>query len=153
MPAQAATIGTAIRLRRQEIGLTQEELAERIGDGIRQSDISRMERDRVQMPRPARFRAIAAALELQPGELLLLAGWPGAMTESARPDRTDEHQEPLALADDPIGDIQNDNTGRRLSRVLEQSHVVQSRFLDVARRYEQTVAHWRRHFGVTVDRK
>lgn len=74
----SATMGSAIRTRREELGLTQEELAARIGGGIRQSEISRLERGRVTLPRRARLEAIAAALNLPVGELLARSGWAGA---------------------------------------------------------------------------
>jgi transcriptional regulator with XRE-family HTH domain len=60
------------------LGLTQEELAERIGCGVRQADISRLERGRVVLPRRDRLERIASALELTPGELLVRSGWAGA---------------------------------------------------------------------------
>lgn len=44
------TFGRIIRERRIELGLTQEELAERIGESVRQSDVSRMERDYIILP-------------------------------------------------------------------------------------------------------
>ena len=76
--AGAGTLGQAIRQRRAELGLTQEQLAARIGGGVRQSDVSRLEADRVTLPRRQRLERIAAALGLPPGELLVRAGWPGA---------------------------------------------------------------------------
>jgi transcriptional regulator with XRE-family HTH domain len=74
------TLGHAIRSRRTELALTQEELAERIGEGVRQAEISRLERDRVGLPRRARLERIATALELPLGELLARSGWAGADT-------------------------------------------------------------------------
>ncbi|MEA2511933.1 MAG: Helix-turn-helix domain [Thermomicrobiales bacterium] len=72
------TLGTVIKERRLALGLTQEELAERIGDGVRQAEVSRLERDRISLPRPQRLRRIALALDLLPGELLARSGWAGA---------------------------------------------------------------------------
>jgi transcriptional regulator with XRE-family HTH domain len=72
------TLGQVIRSRRIELALTQEELAERIGEGVRQAEVSRLERDRIMLPRRARLEAIAAALELPLGELLARSGWSGA---------------------------------------------------------------------------
>jgi transcriptional regulator with XRE-family HTH domain len=69
------SLGVAIRIRREELGLTQEELAERIGEGVRQTDIARLERDQIQLPRPDRFGAIARSLELSARDLLIRAGW------------------------------------------------------------------------------
>jgi transcriptional regulator with XRE-family HTH domain len=71
-------LAQVIRERRAELGLTQEELAERIGCGVRQADVSRLERGRVVLPRRDRLERIAAALDLAPGELLVRSGWAGA---------------------------------------------------------------------------
>jgi transcriptional regulator with XRE-family HTH domain len=75
---RADTLGEAIRLRRAELGLTQEELAERIGEEVRQSDISRLERGKIGLPRAERLARIAEALDLPMGELLARSGWAGA---------------------------------------------------------------------------
>src|SRR5688572_24178143 len=72
------TLGGAIRRRRAELGWTQEQLAARIsaeGEYVRQSEVSRLERDRVGLPRRARLERIAAALGLSLGELLARSGW------------------------------------------------------------------------------
>ncbi len=69
------TLGTFIRERRQDLGLTQEQLAERVGDTIRQSEISRLEHDRVSLPRRDRLEHLAAALDVSIGELLVQTGW------------------------------------------------------------------------------
>jgi len=68
-------LGEAIRARRRELGLTQDELAERIGGHVTQSDISRLERGLIALPRVKRLEAIAAALDLEVGVLLLHSGW------------------------------------------------------------------------------
>lgn len=69
------TFGHIIRQRRTELGLTQEELAERVGESVRQSDISRMERDYISLPRRERLEALANALDVTPGYLLMHSGW------------------------------------------------------------------------------
>lgn len=69
------SLGHFIRRRRLELGLTQEELAERIGETVRQAEVSRLENDRIALPRRARMVAIAGALEVSLGELLLRSGW------------------------------------------------------------------------------
>lgn len=74
----AATLGQLIRDRRMELNLTQEELAERVGDGVRQSEISRLERNRVTLPRRRRMEELAAALDIPVGLLLARSGWVGA---------------------------------------------------------------------------
>lgn len=72
-----ATLGETIRARRDELGMTQEQLAQRLGVGFRQSEISRLEHDRVTLPRRPRLEQLAAALEFNVGELLLRSGWAG----------------------------------------------------------------------------
>jgi transcriptional regulator with XRE-family HTH domain len=78
------TLGKVVHARRLRLGWTQEELAARIadlgGETFRQSDVSRLERDRVTLPRRARLEHVAAALGLPIGELLALSGWAGAET-------------------------------------------------------------------------
>ena len=75
-----ATLGETIRARRDELGLTQEQLAERLGYGVRQSEISRLEHNRIHLPRRERLEQIAEALGLPLGELLAASGWSGAET-------------------------------------------------------------------------
>ncbi|MDQ3655385.1 MAG: helix-turn-helix domain-containing protein [Chloroflexota bacterium] len=75
-----ATLGQLIRERRMELNLTQEELAERVGEGVRQSEISRLERNRVTLPRRQRMEQIAEALDIPIGVLLARSGWAGAET-------------------------------------------------------------------------
>lgn len=72
------TLGQVIRLRRIELGLTQEALAERVGDGVRQAEISRLEHDGVALPRRQRLEQLALALEMPMGVLLARSGWMGA---------------------------------------------------------------------------
>ncbi len=74
----AVTLGQLIRERRMELNLTQEELAERVGDGVRQSEISRLERNRVTLPRRQRMEQLAEALDIPVGVLLARSGWIGA---------------------------------------------------------------------------
>jgi len=61
-----------------ELGLTQEELAERVGDAVRQAEISRLEHDKVSLPRRPRLEQLAKALDLPIGLLLSSSGWVGA---------------------------------------------------------------------------
>jgi transcriptional regulator with XRE-family HTH domain len=79
MKAAPQTLGQVIRRRRIELALTQEELAERIGEGVRQSEVSRLERDRIVLPRRERLERIAKAIQMPVGELLAQSGWAGAM--------------------------------------------------------------------------
>ncbi len=80
-PEAPGSLGAVIRQRRSELGWSQEELAARVsdeGDEVRQSDISRLERGRVGLPRRARLLRLAAVLGLAPGDLLARSGWAGA---------------------------------------------------------------------------
>src|SRR5687768_13060092 len=74
-PDTAITLGHVIRTRRLELGLTQEELADRIGERLTQSDISRIERGTIALPRRQRLEELATALGLGLGELLIRSGW------------------------------------------------------------------------------
>lgn len=71
-------LGQVIRERRVELGLTQQGLAEVIGAGVTQAEISRLEHGRVQLPRRQRLEQIARGLNLPLGELLARSGWAGA---------------------------------------------------------------------------
>lgn len=85
---QSRSLGAAVRQRRRELGLTQEQLAERASeqdDVVRQSDISRLECGRVSLPRRARVERLARALDLSPGELLARSGWAGNEPAPDRP--------------------------------------------------------------------
>jgi transcriptional regulator with XRE-family HTH domain len=91
--ADATSLGTTIRMRRRELGLSQEELAERIrihGVSIRQTEISRIELDKVTLPGRDRLEAIALALDMPLGELLSRSGWTLAHLYFDRAD----HEEP-----------------------------------------------------------
>jgi len=77
------TLGQVVRARRRDLGYTQEELALRVGDGIGQADISRIENDRVDLPRRSRLERLARALDLPLGSLLIHAGWSDAPREVA----------------------------------------------------------------------
>jgi transcriptional regulator with XRE-family HTH domain len=87
MPSPSpCSLGAVIRARRIALILTQEQLADRIG--VRQSDVSRPERGCVELPRRQRLEAIATALEMPVGELLLQSRWygaDGALTATASP--------------------------------------------------------------------
>ena len=75
------TLGKFIQRRRVELGLTQEQLADRIGIGVRQSEVSRLEHDRISLPRRQRLEQIALALDVSLGELLARSGWAEAEQE------------------------------------------------------------------------
>lgn len=89
------SLADAVRRRRRELGLTQEQLAERIsadGEYVRQSEISRIERGQVTLPRRERLERLARALEMTLGELLECSGWNGAA------ERFDEPPPPAVAA-------------------------------------------------------
>lgn len=75
------TLGATIRRRRQELGWSQEVLADRVsalGGRMRQSDVSRLEHGRVGLPHPDRLERLATVLGMPVGELLARSGWAGA---------------------------------------------------------------------------
>ena len=73
-----STLAQLIRERRQDLSLTQEELAERLGPNVRQGEISRLESGLIALPRRLRMEQLARALQLPLGALLLGSGWVGA---------------------------------------------------------------------------
>lgn len=75
MNARPSTLGKVVRARRQELGLTQEALAELLGEKVGQNYISQLERGKVQLPRRPRLELIARALDLALSELLARSGW------------------------------------------------------------------------------
>lgn len=102
-PAGTRAFGVVIQARRRERGWSQERLAREVaaqGDRtIRQSDISRMERNQVQLPRTARLQHLAAALDLTTLQLLALAGWGGAAAAVAEVASLQVAAEPPLAAD------------------------------------------------------
>lgn len=68
-------LGNAIRQRRLDLGLSQIQVAERMGSEFRQSDISRIEQGRVQFPRPQLLMELAGALNISIIDLMAEAGW------------------------------------------------------------------------------
>lgn len=78
MPAKSnvrfATLGDLARHRRLALGLTQEEIAARLG--VDQTWVSNIEKDKYKsLPAPARLRALAHALRLSLPELLAQLGY------------------------------------------------------------------------------
>ena len=72
------SLGQFIRERRLELGLTQQQLAERVDEHLAQAEISRLERDKVALPRRPRMERLAIALEIPLGVLLARSGWTAA---------------------------------------------------------------------------
>ena len=76
------SLGQYIRKRRSDLGLTQQELADRLGEeGVGQAEISRLERDQIALPRRRRMERLASALEVPLGALLANSGWTGVESE------------------------------------------------------------------------
>jgi len=101
------TLGQYIAERRSALGLTQEQLAERVGEGVRQSEISRLEHDRVLLPRRLRMEQIAQALDVPVGVLLLKSGWTGAEGISDGPGSgaAGEGQAGAGIQEVPVGRV------------------------------------------------
>jgi transcriptional regulator with XRE-family HTH domain len=97
------TLGTFIRMRRIALGLSQEQLAERMSDivhYVRQSEISRLELDKVTLPRRDRLVALGRALNVPVGVLLALSGW--GNQESSRTERLRRNTESDNQAESPV---------------------------------------------------
>ncbi len=111
------TLGQFIRANRLAMGLTQEQLADRVGDNVRQSDISRLEKDGVEFPRRERLDAIATALGVTLGDLLISTGWleieHAAMIEQIKddqepdPDGRDDAMAVLSAAKEMVAETAN----------------------------------------------
>lgn len=70
---RAQSLGSRIRERRLELGMSQADLAGEIGGNP--GDISKIEHGRVKLPRRPKLELIAQALQLPLGELLARSGW------------------------------------------------------------------------------
>jgi len=123
MHASTQTLGQAIRQRRVELGMTQEQLAVLIGEGVRQSEVSRLERDRIMLPRRERMEHIAAALDLKIGELLAMSGWAGAEAIGGTSLTAEPAGEPSGLSSERTWDHQGeDPTSSRRAIVRTRSN-------------------------------
>lgn len=79
-------LGVAIRARRLELGISQEQLAQRVSDDderVRQSDISRLESGQMTFLRSGQLQRIAAALDMSLADLLAHCGWAAAVALNA----------------------------------------------------------------------
>jgi transcriptional regulator with XRE-family HTH domain len=149
------TLGEAIKARRLELGLSQEELARRMVDHgdqtFRQSDVSRLERGKVALPHRDRLEHMAAVLGLSLGELLARSGWSGWCDRSVEAivpaDANGPGDAPIVVLDarDPVkwtdweepasGDArlrealaQSRRTIARSEHVLKQAKMLQANF-------------------------
>lgn len=66
-------VGPYVKARRMELGMTQEELGDALGRD--QKYISRLETEYSRFPAPSDLRALAAALQVRPADLLIAAGY------------------------------------------------------------------------------
>lgn len=73
-------VGPAIRQRREALGLSQEELAQRLGFDTRMRDIERIESGTILFPSWIRLLRIASALDCSAEDLMM-----GLETSEARP--------------------------------------------------------------------
>ena len=142
-------LGEAIRDRRRELGWTQEELAARastVPGEVRQSDVSRLERGKVTLPRRERLEHMAAVLGLSLGDLLARSGWTGADSAFAaeRPSHTARQDRQLdrlpIVAESPRQGSPDQSAviSRNLRRLIEQAHKTRSRTREVLRKCEET---------------
>ena len=143
------TLGEAIRIRRRELGLSQEDLARRIADhgdaAFRQSDVSRLERGKVTLPRRERLEHIAAVLGLSLGELLARSGWTGADSafaaeryrtrwSEARGDQMPTRR--VTVAKNPTHG--SPAISPNIRRLIEQAHETRTRTQEVLRQCKAT---------------
>jgi transcriptional regulator with XRE-family HTH domain len=92
----SSPLATFIRERRQDLGLTQEQLGERVGEGVRQSEISRLEKGTLSMPHSDHLIALARALDVPFGELMMRTD----LIEAYQRDQLDSLSSQLS-SDDP----------------------------------------------------
>jgi transcriptional regulator with XRE-family HTH domain len=137
------TLGKVIRTRRIDLHLTQEELAERIGEGVRQAEVSRLERDRIALPRRARLEAIAAALNFSLGELLARSGWAGAdgISWMAPPLPTLGGREAPRQAAIEENQSEDRIYASELSIIIDQARETISKTRDLLSQSDQTLQH------------
>lgn len=74
-PKQAARLGTLLRTRRTELGLSTRELAGRCRPPMDMATVVRVERGQFAAPRPDTLRALAEALALPLADLFTLADY------------------------------------------------------------------------------
>jgi transcriptional regulator with XRE-family HTH domain len=96
------TLGTYIRQRRKELGLSQEALGERIGKD--QTYVSQVERGAITMPSIEMLEAFARVLRVRRVDLLQAAGW--AENADAPPMAEAEPVDVAGLIERTIADIE-----------------------------------------------
>ena len=164
-PTRFRTLGETIRARRVELGWTQQELAVRIagmGEICHQSDVSRLERGRVGLPRRARLERIAAALDLAVGDLLARSGWAGADAAFRPADLVvaSPADQPAAVPCPPVAasvaaPAPSTELGSRLHEAMAQAHELRARTAELLRTSATTlnrVGHpWYQGGDLTLD--
>jgi transcriptional regulator with XRE-family HTH domain len=111
----------------------EEALAERVGNGVGQAEISRLEHDRIALPRRGRLEQIAQALDLPLGVLLARSGWAGAEEELTEAVATAPPPSPVVRAEASTGSLQGASPLNDEMTLLVDARV---RAHDVARRTE-----------------
>jgi transcriptional regulator with XRE-family HTH domain len=117
-------LGAFIRSRRRELGLTQTELAERLG--YVQERISLLEHGKYGMPSLPALAGIAEALEIRLSHLLVIAGFESAApleddVEDAVGHAQSPSQDSSSLAPGPAQQLHADS--RRLADKVQDTHV------------------------------
>ena len=123
----SSSLGQYISERRRDLGLTQEQLAERVDENVRQSDISRLERDKVTLPRRDRLGLLADALEVSLGDLLVRSGWMttgDGMDQNLEQDAADQAAATVTPAVLTVDDV------RTLVQVIETTRALVAATLD-----------------------
>lgn len=111
------SLGDAIRRLRRDRGLTQEDLADRAG--ISQRTLSDIERGHIGLPRMENLRALAAALGVDTGSLLLVSGY--VETRRAAEELTE------AIGVSPVDALTTDPDMARLIEKLLRVHLSRER--------------------------
>ena len=150
-----STLGAVIKARRHQLGWSQEELAARVaahGDGaFRQTDVSRLERGKVGLPRRERLGYIAAALGFTMGELLMRAGWiDDEIASTPRVPRTPPAPSEPFGASTPLPAASGDTMAAGmpvaqrtpLSELIARSEEIRRESLEVLRQCEATRARY-----------
>ncbi|HET8521773.1 MAG TPA: helix-turn-helix domain-containing protein, partial [Thermomicrobiales bacterium] len=140
------TLGQLIRDRRRALGWTQERLAVTIDEGMTQSDVSRLERDKVGLPRRRRLERLAQALDLPLGELLARSGWTDAdqYFGPSSPGERDAGVEQTLLPPGPgrTRNVPRDVTSQRLQDAIDRSHQLQDQTEYLLEQTTNSISFW-----------
>jgi transcriptional regulator with XRE-family HTH domain len=119
------TLGQFIRARRRMLGLTQEELAWRMADGMTQSEISRLEIGLVTLPRAERLQRLAKVLDVSAGELLMHSAWAGDTTEESTENEPHQCMD-RSLSDTRIPEDAIQQVQKALAQIKQAIDILQS---------------------------